>query len=311
MADATDWKGTKGFVYVATGDLFYREAEESAGYLRAANPGARVCLVTDRVRGEPFWDDVVVMEKPFFDFRDKMGVALCPYERFVFLDTDTYVAGDLGEMFTLLERFDVLGHQLFEGHDYVCPGVPDAFPEFNTGVFGVKRGPGTERMLARWREIFFEYRQTLKTGSAYDYVNASDQKGFRMALHESGVRHSVLGPEFNFIAQHIQFACAAVKILHGRPFAEMRRIERIVNAQLGVRAWVPILDLCVSTRSSLRGWSLLTWRAGLQALRQLGLVILPAAVRRKLRESASLRRIFLRNEEHGKKAVEHSRKWGR
>ena len=131
-----------------------------------------------------------------------------------------------------------------------------------------------------------------------------------MALYESGLRHSVLGPEFDFIVQHLQFACAAVKIFHGRPSSELQRIERIVNARLGQRAWVPILDLCVMQQLTLGGWATVAWRAFLQVLRRLGQVLLPGGLRRKLRESPALRRQFLRNDEAPATAVEHKRKWG-
>ncbi|MBI2814105.1 MAG: hypothetical protein HYX71_07455 [Opitutae bacterium] len=309
MAGDHEWKGTCGFAYVATGELFFREAAEAARHLRAANPAARVCLIADKVHGEKFWDDLVLVERPNFDFRDKLLMALCPYERFVYLDTDTHVAGDLSEMFALLERYDVIGHQLFEGHDYRLPEVPDAFPEFNGGVFGFRRGPAVERFFARWLEIYAGYRARLKDG-AWNYSDASDQKGFRLALYESGLRHSVLGPEFDFIVQHLQFACARVKILHGRPWSEVRRIERIVNAQLGPRAWVPLLDACVHQQLPLGGWATVARRAALQVLRGLGRKLLPAAVKDRLRGSGAVRRAFLRNEETPSSTVEHKRKWG-
>jgi hypothetical protein len=302
-------QGTQGFVYVATGELFFREAAEAVRRLRAANPGARVCLVADRAAGEPFWDDLVVIEQPAFDFRDKLHLARCPYDRFVFLDTDTHVAGDLGELFELLRGHDVIGHQLFEGHDYRMAEAPDVFPEFNTGVLGFRRGPAVERLFVRWRELYTEYRAR-NTGGHYDYANVSDQKSFRVALYQSGVRTAVLGPEFNFIVQHVQFACAAVKILHGRPFSELERIERVVNARLGQRAWVPILDLCVRQHQTAGGWARIAFRAGLQTLRMAGLVVLPAGWRRRFREMPVLRRLFLRNEEPAKVAGEHKRKWG-
>ncbi len=309
MAGDQDWKGTSGFVYVATGELFFREAAEAARHLRAANPAARICLISDRADGERFWDDLIKVEKPHFDFRDKLLMAHCPYERFVFLDTDTYVAGDLSEMLQLLERFDVIGHQLFEGHDYRIPEVPDAFPEFNCGVFGFRRSPGVERLLARWLEIYTGYRARLQDGP-WNYADASDQKGFRMALYESGLRHSVLGPEYNFIIQHLQFACAEVKILHGRPCSELQRIERIVNAQLGPRAWVPLLDTCVHQQLSLGGWATVGRRAAVQVLRGVGRKLLPGAVKDRLRSSAAVRKTFLRNEEAPGGAAEHKRKWG-
>ena len=299
MAGDNDWKGTSGFAYVATGELFFREAAEAARHLRAANPAARICLIAD----------FVLVERPNFDFRDKLLMARCPYERFVYLDTDTYVAGDLSEMLQLLERYDVIGHQLFEGHDYRIPEAPDAFPEFNGGVLGFRRSPAVETFFARWLEIYTGYRARLKDGP-WNYSDASDQKGFRMALYESGLRHSVLGPEYDFIVQHLQFACAAVKIYHGRPMAELQRIDRIVNARLGPRAWVPLLDTCVSQQLALGDWARVAGRAGMQVLRGIGRKLLPGALKNRLRGSAAVRRAFLRNEETPGGAVEHKRKWG-
>lgn len=309
MAGDNDWQGTFGFAYVATGELFFREAAEAARHLRAANPAARICLIADQVHGGKFWDDLVLAERPNFDFRDKLLMSLCPYERFVYLDTDTYVAGDLSEMFDLLACYDVIGHQLFEGHDYRIPEVPDAFPEFNGGVLGFRRSPAVEKLFTRWLEIYTGYRARLKEG-AWNYSDASDQKGFRMALYESDLRHSVLGPEFDFIVQHLQFACAAVKIYHGRPLAELQRIDRLVNARLGQRAWVPILDACVMQSLPPGGWATVAWRAGLQVLRCLGRKLLPGALKDRLRGAGAMRRAFLRNEEAPSSTVEHKRKWG-
>lgn len=309
MTEGNNWKGTAGFAYVATGELFFREAAEAARHLRAANPAARICLIADKIHGEKFWDDLVLVENPNFDFRDKLLMARCPYERFVYLDTDTYVAGDLSEMFVLLERYDIIGHQLFEGHDYRIPEVPDAFPEFNGGVFGFRRSPAVTRFFERWMEIYVAYRAK-NTAGHWNYSNASDQKGFRMALYESGLSHSVLGPEFDFIVQHVQFACAAVKIYHGRPFSELQRIDRVVNAWLGPRAWVPILDTCVAQQLTLRGWAAVAWRAGLQWLRGLARTVLPAGFLGRLRHVPLLRRMFLRNQEVPSSTVEHKRKWG-
>ena len=123
-----------GFVYVATGECYRGEAAVAAAQLRRTNPGARICLIADRAEGPVFWDDFVLLDRPAFGFRDKLAMHLCPYDRFVFLDTDTYVGADLTEVFQLLDHFDVAGHQLFEGHDYRLPDVPDAFPEFQGGM---------------------------------------------------------------------------------------------------------------------------------------------------------------------------------
>ena len=301
--------GTRGFVYVATGDLFFREAAESAASLRAANPSARICLIADKIHGEKFWDDLVIAENPSFDFRDKLLMSLCPYEKFIYLDADTYITGELSEVFELLEDFDIIGHQLFEGRDYKCPGVPESFPEFNGGVFGYRRSPAVEKFFSHLLATYLEHRSR-NTGGFYDYSNVSEQKAFRITLYRSGLRHSVLGPEYNFIVQHVQFACVKVKILHGRPNSELKRIALIVNAELGPRAWVPILDSCVGQRMTIGGWATVSGTAFVQALRKLAFVVAPAGLRRNLRRSRILRKVFLRNEGPPPTEVEHKRKWG-
>ena len=309
MDGATCLPGTRGFVYVATGELFFREAAESASSLRTSNPNERICLVADKVHGEKFWDDLVLVESPSFDFRDKLLVSRCPYEKFIFLDADTYVTGELSEVFELLEDFDVIGHQLFEGRDYKCPGVPESFPEFNGGVFGYRRSPPVEKFFADLLATYLEHRAH-NTGGFYDYSNVSEQKAFRITLYKSGLRHSVLGPEYNFIVQHVQFACVKVKILHGRPNSELKRIARLVNAELGSRAWIPILDSCVGQKMAVSGWVKVAGLSFLQALRKLAFVVTPSGLRRHFRSSRILRQIFLRNESPPPREVEHKRKWG-
>jgi hypothetical protein len=309
MAASTVREETRGFVYVATGEGYFRETAVAVGYLRASNPGARVCVVTDKLHPvEKFWDDIVVLERPAYSFRDKLMMVRCPYDRFVYLDCDTYVAGDLSEMFTLLDQFDAAGHQLFEGHDYRIPEVPDAFPEFNGGVFAFRRTPAVEQFFARWLEIFAGY-SALNTGGHYHYTNVSDQKAFRVALYQSGLRHTVLAPEFDFIVQHVQFACGEVKVFHGRPWSELQRIERLVNARLGMRAWVPILDACLSQNLPPGVWAKAAWGAALQALRGAGRAVLPAGLKDRFREVPLLRRLFLRNIEPSKPTAEQQRKW--
>jgi hypothetical protein len=73
---------------------------------------------------------------------------------------------------------------------------------------------------------------------------------------------------------------------------------------------VPILDACVSQQLTFGGWAAVAWRAGLQALRRLGLLVLPAGLRRRFRGTPVLRRLFLRNEEAPGPDAEHRRKWG-
>ena len=279
-----------GFVYVATGERYLREARTAAAQLRRTNPGARVCLIADRSDGEKFWDDFVPLPDPAFSFRDKLALRLCPYARFVYLDTDTYAAGDLSEIFQLLERFDFAGHQLFEGHDSPIAGVPDAFPEFQGGVLAFRRSPTVEAFFTRWRELYDGFRAPDQPDRDL-YANVTDQKSLRLALYESKLRLAVLGPEYDFTPAHLNFACAGVRLLHGRGDDFAAFAERI-NAQLGNRVYHPTLDVVLQVPTRARELRRLWIRATAQLIRQVGVACTPVGLRNRLRRNETIRRIF-------------------
>ena len=289
----------EGFVYVATGPGYLAEARKSAALLREHNPGYPICLVTDKADGPVFWDDLVTIPNPVFGLRDKISMHLCPYPKFVFLDTDTHVLGDLGELFQLLDVFDVIGHQLFEGHDYKLEGIPDAFPEFNTGILGFRRGPEVERLFQDWLRQYDEYHRRFVEGDRH-YSNLSDQRSFKKVMYGSAVRFAVLGPEYDFVPHHTNFACARVKILHSRATGKLPELGRRLNASLETRAYVPRLDSVVSNnppgREILRLWIMSSFQLVRYALRH----ALPSGLRGRLRSFGWVRRTFLHNV-YGKK----------
>jgi len=280
-----------GFVYIASGDRYLREAAESAAQLRRTNPGARVCLIADR-RGEAaFWDDFVPLPDPAFSFRDKLALRLCPYARFVYLDTDTHPLGDLSEIFALLEHFDFAGHQLFEGHDSPIPGVPDAFPEFQGGVLAFRRSAALTAFFARWLELYDAFRAPGRPDRKA-YANLTDQKSLRLALYESSLRLAVLGPEYDFTPSHVNFACAGVRLLHSRG-DDPARFERRINARLGNRIYHPVLDVVLHGQAGGPELRRLWWRSGLQLLRLAGVACTPLGLRNWLRRNRTIRRLFL------------------
>ena len=305
----TSLSRSAGFVYVATGERYVTEARTSAAHLRRIHPTLPICLITDAARGDQFWDDLIVLENPTFGFRDKMNIGLSPYEKSLFLDTDTLVIGSLDEVFTLLDRFDIAGQQLFEGHDYRAPGVPDAFPEFNTGVVAFRRSPALTAFFAQWRALYDTYLATDAT-LGYHYENVSDQKSFRVALYESDLRFAVLTPEYNFVPHHVNFACAPVRVLHGRGDAQLVALAARINVFLGCRSYVPVLDTVVSAHTPAAELRRLWWLTGWQLLRHAGRALAPRRLRDRIRHLPLVRSLFLRNRfvQPGVSA-EHARKW--
>lgn len=287
--------GSSGVAYIATGRRFAEEAQTAAAQLRRTNPQLRICLITDQPDFTPrFWDDLVVVKNPHFGFRDKILMGLCPYERFLYLDGDTYVASDLSDLFRLLENFDFIGHQLFEGNDCPQPEVSNAFLEFNGGVLGFRRTPKLDGFFDRWLGHYDRFYAQNRNGH-YHYSNVSDQKSLRLTVYQSALRVGTLGPEYNFTPYHVEFACAPVRIFHGRTPGGFGPFAQRMNEKLGNRAYVPRLDVIVMNEPPARELRRLWVMATLQLLRRAGLCITPLALRDRLRQSSLVRTLFLRN----------------
>jgi hypothetical protein len=277
-----------GFVYVATGERYVAEAAVSAASLRRHNPQSRICLVTEQPRGEPFWNDLVVLSEPRFGFRDKIEMRRAPYARCVFLDTDTTIFGDLTPLFTLLTRYDVCGVQIAEGQDYVMEGgIPHAFPEMNGGMIGFRQCPATDEFFLLWARFYDEFC-ALNGDSHYHYANVGDQKSLRAALWHSQVRHVCVGGEFNFIPFRLDLVSLPVAVIHTRTKNDLAPLVARLNATLGRRTYVPSLDVVVMDSMSgteLRHLSLATARL---LLRAIGRALAP----RRLRDWLRARRGF-------------------
>ncbi len=244
----------RGVIYVATGARYLAEANESRAQLRRTNPALSAALATDDPRPSGDWQSVVPLTAPTRTLRDKLYMRLAPWSRVLFLDSDTYVAADLAPLFALLDNgFDVIGQQLFEGHNYQLPDVPDCFPEFNTGVIGFRNIPAVQKFFDVW-------------GTTYDRLYPQvtcDQRSFRIALYHSGLRHSVLTPEYNFRPLSTNFAITDLRILHGRPLAGMPALKALIDVNHVHRAYVPRLGCVVSDqmtpRQAWRLWCASSW----------------------------------------------------
>ncbi len=224
---------TAGFVYVATGKRYVAEALRSAGSLRASMPGAAIALITDSPPDQAIaglFNTVIVRTEVRHQPIDKLLAWEAPFERCVLLDTDTHVCGDLSDLFRLLDHFDLAAApETLRGWHYTLPEVPEAFPEYNTGVIAFRRGPATDEFFRTWRA---DYE---KLHAANGFV--TDQPAFRRAAYRAGVRIAPLPSEFHFITITPNYTMWAVRLLHGR--GDLPALARDLNLRPGARAFVP------------------------------------------------------------------------
>jgi len=239
---------TRGFVYVATGEGYVKEAIASATSLRSAMPDASICLIADLppAAASGLFDTVQIVTGVCHNPIDKFLSIDCPYERAIFLDTDTYVCGDLSEMFDLLDRFDLAALQEnHRGWDYTLTSVPAPFPEYNTGVIVFRRNAAVRQLFETWRETYDRLRQSQGL--------RNDQPAFRQALFFSDLRVATLPSEYHFLGNVPNYAMWKIRLVHGR--GNLPLIAELVNENLGPRTYLP----SVGTLNSFLGRKIWLW----------------------------------------------------
>lgn len=222
-----------GFVYVATGPAYVAEAVASACSLREQIPDAAIALVTDAVPSPAathVFNHVIIRPGALRQPIDKLLCWDAPFERCVFLDTDTLIGGDISDMFQILDGFDLAAApETLRGWHYQLPGIPASFPEFNTGVIAFRRNDRTARFFAEWKRQF----EVLSDREGF----VSDQPAFRSAAFFSEARLAPLPSEYHFIAGTPNYTMWRVLLLHGR--GDLRGILASLNARLGPRVFLP------------------------------------------------------------------------
>ena len=192
--DQADRPPACGIIYVATGPGYLDLATASARSMRRFNPGLQIDLFTDpavtsHAAGLGAFDRVWPV--PRVHPRAKIDcLPLTRFDRTLFLDCDTLAIGPLGDLFDVLDRFELaMAHDMRRASAMVQEGgivaTPYAFPQLNSGVMLYRRSAAMWAFLAEWQA---RYRAL---GVLRDQVSLKD------LLWQSDLRFYVLPPEFN------------------------------------------------------------------------------------------------------------------
>ena len=250
-----------GVIYVAAGEQCIKEAEQSLASLRATNPELPVMLLTDQpAKDADKWDAVEVDESlQGQKNRAKLYMDRAPYDRCLFLDSDTLVCGDLMPGFALLDRFEFCGEQVAGGHHYQLPGLPPSFPEINSGVLFWRPTENVKKLFENWRRLYDELDQSKET-------RKWDQKSLRYAVWLSDVRFARLPSAFNVMPYYPAAIERELVVAHGRSFENLQRLQQRLSKSTEFRAYVPGLGemhhpQTMSWSDCLRVvWRILAWK---------------------------------------------------
>ena len=210
---------TRGIVYVATGSSYIEEAKNSARSVRA-NTDLPIVLYTNEITDSNIFDEVHRIPNSKHTVADSvLQENMFPFDQNLFLDTDTYVCGDIIEIFELLDNYDIAMCQS-PGKKPV-PGLPTAFREFNTGVIAYQRNDDVKKFFNEWRSLY--EKQTSETG------HVTNQGTFSKALYDSDLDFITLPQEYNLRTRR-GFAKGKAKIIHGRHPAGLSEIAEAINS---------------------------------------------------------------------------------
>lgn len=252
----------RGFIYVVSGESFVAEAARSAARVRELH-GLPVTLISDRDPAPEHRGafDEVRIELSGFDYADKLRMRASPYERTIFLDSDTLVTRPLDDVFTLLDRFDVAFQFTEGGNHYALPGVPVAFLEPSAGIIAWRRGPAADRFFDDWASAYAAIEREQGRKGAWD------QRSLRHAAFFGGARIAPLPIEWQVYTYRPNFLCQETRMIHGRDISDALAAE--IDRRAGPRVWLPRVGLVPSLESPrLREFAAFTFRLGTRLLRR-------------------------------------------
>lgn len=226
-----------GILYVAFGQKYLEEALVSAQSVKTHMPDVRIALVTDTDKTilEPIYHSLfnIIINRPSTGagLQNKVeSIASSPFEKTIFMDTDTYACAPFDELFDLLDYFDIAATQEINYSIYPVEGVSDAFPEFNIGVVAF-RCSRMRPIFQRWLEIYNEETWQIR-GRHYS------QPSFRKAIFQSNCRVATLPHNYNCRYEDGGFVTGKVKILHGRTPQKMQTIAKVMNQRHDKRVFI-------------------------------------------------------------------------
>ncbi len=244
-----------GYIYIAIGEMFRHEAEQSCRSLKRFTKYP-VVLITDDEQYKPvYFDDILKANDLGRSFEVKItGMMRSPFQRTVFLDTDTFVCASIDSVFEFLDYFDFAMTLDMHGHstsfwrqyqpDYQI-ALKNTLHEFNTGVVGFTRNQEVDSFFATWL-------QTHRELGMY-----ADMPTFREAFLRRPVRVGILPHEYNFTGiKSMVVAYTTVRVIHDRlgerwnnlrphmaDFDYMDKLARRINKRAGKRLIIPYIGV--------------------------------------------------------------------
>lgn len=219
-----------GVIYIASGKAYLEEAKISAISVKKHHPDMPIAIFTDdrSIKEDRYFDTVIYRELPSHCSSKIDPLVDSPFEKTLFLDTDTYVCHPIDDLFRALDKFDLLVAHAPNRLPYVVD-CPDCLTELNTGVIAFRKNEKTNEFFQDWRT---RYEAQLFSENKPHH----DQHAFREALFYNDLRFLILPSEYNFrpgfpgyIGKNTQ-----VRIIHSRE-DNFSTLQQVLESNKGYR----------------------------------------------------------------------------
>ncbi len=241
----------KGFLYIACGERKYiDEAIQSAKSLLKQVKNAHISLITDNRSLEneklPFshiiYEEAVssnenINWKEGLTYKVRTMYDLSPYEKTIFLDSDTYIVDNCNSLFDLLDYHDLcLAHAPADmSKVYVDGRCLPAYTPYNSGVILFNRNNKVETVFKKWFQFY----------SSNFELYITDQQPLMEALINSDLNLYVLSSIWNARTVLGDRYAGYVKIIHGR-HKNLELVNKRINQSHVNRIWLPQIERSIS-----------------------------------------------------------------
>ena len=245
---------SEGIVYSCTGESYVAEALRSARSSLRHNALPHLLFASTAVEERVEGLSVARFEPSGNPYVDKIAnIRRSPFERTIYLDTDTFVAGEIAHVLRLLDHYDIAVAFAPAYRGLIDPEVPQAFYEFNTGVLAWRASERVSAFMRSWQETYVAWltdEPFVGAGKA-SRSRRADQPAFRRCAWQHGLRLFVLAPEYNFRLGFPTTVVERVRLIHGEHH-DYEALAGQLNSRRLPRTWPPELPLGAKVMRRLR-----------------------------------------------------------
>ncbi len=236
-----------GILYSCSGEPYVAEAVQSARSSLRHHSLPHLLFSSVEVDSEPGLS-VARFEPSGNPYLDKIAnMRRSPFERTIYLDTDTFVVEEIAHVLALLDHYELAVAFAPGQRGLRDPEVPRAFYEFNTGVVAWRASERIASFMRDWEQTYAAWLREepfpgaatpnpRRLSRATSRGGTADQPAFRRCAWQNDVRLFVLAPEYNLRLGLPTTVVETARVIHGR-HRNLEGLAARINDTRGPRSW--------------------------------------------------------------------------